>query len=83
MNPPQKDWSVKPYPAVADAVPVGYWGPPDGIPVGAANGFDAAVLAPDGWTVADEPEVERPLEEEAAEGPHPAINAAAAASNAP
>jgi hypothetical protein len=32
--------------AEADAVPV-YWGP-DAIPVAAADGFDAAVLAPDG-----------------------------------
>jgi hypothetical protein len=68
---------------VADAVPVGYWGPPDGIPVGAADGFDAAVLAPDGWTVDDELEVGLPLEEVPAAGPHPAIKAAAAASNAP
>lgn len=62
---------------------MGYWGPPDGIPVGAADGFDAAVLAPDGWTVDDELEVGLPLEEVPAAGPHPAIKAAAAASNAP
>jgi hypothetical protein len=67
---------------VADAVPVGYWGPPDGIPVGAADGFDAAVLAPDGWTVADELGVELPLEEVAA-GPHAATDATTATSNAP
>ncbi len=72
-----------PYPAVADAVPVGYWGPLDGISVGAADGFDAAVPALDGWTVADELGAGFPLEEVAAAGPHPATNAAAAASNAP
>jgi hypothetical protein len=71
-----------PYPVVADAVPVGYWGPPVGRSVGAADGFDAAVLAPDGWTVADELEVELPPEEVAA-GPQPATNAATAASKAP
>jgi hypothetical protein len=68
---------------VADAVPVGYWGPPDGIPVGAADGFDAAVPALDGWTVADELGVELPLEEVAAAGPHAATDAATATSNAP
>ena len=72
-----------PYPAVADAVPVGYWGPPDGISIGAVDGFDAAVLAPDGWTVADELGVELPLEEVAAAGPHAATDAATATSNAP
>lgn len=69
------------YPVVADAVPVGYWGPPVGTPVGAPDGFDAAVLAPDGWTVTDELGVGLPPEEVA--GPHPAINAATAASHAP
>ena len=72
-----------PYPAVADAVPVGYWGPPVGTSVGAADGFAAAVLAAAGWTVADELGVEPPPEEVAAAGPHAATDAATAASNAP
>ena len=72
-----------PYPAVADAVPVGYWAPPDGISVGAADGFDAAVPASDGWTVADELEAGLPLEEVAAVGPHAATDAAMATSHAP
>ena len=72
-----------PYPAVADAVPVGYWPPPVGMFVGAADGFDAAVPAPDGWTVADELGVGLPLEEVAAVGPHAATDAAMATSNAP
>jgi hypothetical protein len=71
---------VNAYPVVADAVPVGYWGPPVGISVGAPDGFDAAVLAPDGWTVTDELGVGLPPEEVA--GPHPATNAATAASHA-
>ncbi len=74
---------MAPYPAVADVVPVGYWGPPVGMFVGAADGFDAAVLASDGWTVADELAVELPLEEVAAAGPHAATDAATATSNAP
>ena len=62
---------------------MGYWLPPDGIPVGAADGFDAAVPASDGWTVADELEVGLPLEEVTAAGPHAATDAATATSNAP
>lgn len=62
---------------------MGHWGPPDGTPVGAADGFAAAVLAAAGWTVDVELEVGLPLEEVPAAGPHPAIKAAAAASNAP
>ena len=61
--------------------PGGVLGPPDGIFVGAPDGFDAAVLASDGWTVTDELGVGLPLEEAAA-GPHPATNAATAASHA-
>ena len=66
--------------AVADGVPV--YRPPDDMFVGAADGFDAAVLAPDGWTVTGELGVGLPLEDVAA-GPHPAIDAATAARHAP
>ena len=62
---------------------MGYWGAPVGISVGGPDGFAAAVLAADGWTVADELAVEPPLEEVAAAGPHAATDAATAASNAP
>jgi hypothetical protein len=67
---------------LADDVPVGYWGP-DGTLDGAVDGFAAAVLAPDGWAVADELGVGLPLVELAVAGPHPATDAATATSHAP